>query len=237
MTIRKIIYNCKSLNDEKHYKNLEIEYPPGCPMCHKAGNPFCLSSYYIEDELTNPNLFVHFFCPNCERTFLGNYYIGPYYNKTEFKSFEPVYNTEEREFPKHIKDLSPDFCNIYNQAYASEQYGLKDISGMAYRKSLEFLVKDYAILLHPEDKDKIVKAPLSRCINDYIDNKRIKKLAVASSWLGNDETHYERKFKDYNIDNLVEFINAIVSFIDSDISVAIAENMIEEQKATHQSQT
>jgi hypothetical protein len=141
--------------------------------------------------------------------------------------FEPISRVEEREFPKHIKDLSPDFCNIYNQAYASEQYELKDISGMAYRKALEFLVKDYAIMLQPNNKDNIVKAPLSRCINDYIDNNRIKKLAVASAWLGNDETHYERKFKDYNIDNLVEFINAIVSFIDSDISAVNAERMIE----------
>lgn len=227
MLIKKTIYNCESLNDDISKKNLEIEYPSVCPMCHKSGDPSYLSSYYIDDEHTSPNLFVHFFCHNCEKTFLGNYHIGPYCDITDLRGFEPVYDVEEREFPKHIKDLSPDFCSIYNQAYASEQYELKDISGMAYRKALEFLVKDYAIMLQPNNKDNIVKAPLSRCINDYIDNNRIKKLAVASAWLGNDETHYERKFKDYNIDNLVEFINAIVSFIDSDISAVNAERMIE----------
>lgn len=227
MLIKKTIYNCESLNDNLSKKNLEIEYPSVCPMCHKSGNPSYLSSYYIDDEHTSPNLFVHFFCHNCEKTFLGNYHIRRYYDITDLRGFEPVYDVEEREFSKHIKDLSPDFCNIYNQAYASEQYELKDISGMAYRKALEFLVKDYAIMLQPNNKDNIVKAPLSRCINDYIDNTRIKKLAVASAWLGNDETHYERKFKDYNIDNLVEFINAIVSFIDSDISAVNAERMIE----------
>lgn len=227
MLIKKTIYNCESLNDDISKKNLEIEYPSVCPMCHKSGNPSYLSSYYIDDEHNYPNLFVHFFCHNCEKTFLGNYHIRRYYDITDLRGFEPVYNVEEREFPKHIKDLSPDFCNIYNQAYASQQYRLNDISGMAYRKALEFLVKDYAIMLQPNNKDNIVKAPLSRCINDYIDNNRIKKLAVASAWLGNDETHYERKFKDYNIDNLVEFINAIVSFIDSDISAVNAERMIE----------
>lgn len=200
MLIKKTIYNCESLNDDFSKKNLEIEYPSVCPMCHKSGDPSYLSSYYIDDEHTYPNLFVHFFCHNCEKTFLGNYHIGPYHGLTELMGFEPISRVEEREFPKHIKDLSPDFCNIYNQAYASEQYELKD---------------------------NIVKAPLSRCINDYIDNNRIKKLAVASAWLGNDETHYERKFKDYNTDNLVEFINAIVSFIDSDISAVNAERMIE----------
>lgn len=227
MLIKKTIYNCESLNDNLSEKNLEIEYPSVCPMCHKSGDPSYLSSYYIDDEHTSPNLFVHFFCQNCERTFLGNYYIGPYYDKTEFESFEPIYRVEEREFSKHIKALSPDFCSIYNQAYASQQYRLNDISGMAYRKALEFLVKDYAIFLHPDDKEAIIKAPLSQCINNYIDNGKIKHLAVASAWIGNDETHYERKQQEYNVDDLIEFINAIVSFIDFDISAMNAERMIE----------
>jgi len=225
LLIKKTIYNCKSLNDDISKKNLEIEYPSVCPMCHKSGDPSYLSSYYIDDEHTSPNLFVHFFCHNCEKTFLGNYHIRRYYDITDLRGFEPVYNVEEREFPKHIKDLSPDFCSIYNQAYASQQYRLNDISGMAYRKALEFLVKDYAIFLHPDDKEAIIKAPLSQCINNYIDNGKIKHLAMASAWIGNDETHYERKQQEYNVDDLIEFINAIVSFIDFDISAMNAEKM------------
>lgn len=225
MLIKKTIYNCESLNDNLSKKDLEIEYPSVCPMCHKSGNPSYLSSYYIDDEHTSPNLFVHFFCHNCEKTFLGNYHIRRYYDITDLRGFEPVYDVEEREFSKHIKDLSPDFCSIYNQAYASQQYRLNDISGMAYRKALEFLVKDYAIFLHPDDKEAIIKAPLSQCINNYIDNGKIKHLAVASAWIGNDETHYERKQQEYNVDDLIEFINAIVSFIDFDISAINAEKM------------
>ena len=225
MLIKKTIYNCESLNDNLSKKNLEIEYPSVCPMCHKSGDPSYLSSYYIDDEHTSPNLFVHFFCHNCEKTFLGNYHIRRYYDITDLRGFEPVYDVEEREFSKHIKDLSPDFCSIYNQAYASQQYRLNDISGMAYRKALEFLVKDYAIFLHPDDKEAIIKAPLSQCINNYIDNGKIKHLAVASAWIGNDETHYERKQQEYNVDDLIEFINAIVSFIDFDISAIHAEKM------------
>lgn len=225
MLIKKTIYNCQSLNDNLSKKDLEIEYPSVCPMCHKSGNPSYLSSYYIDDEHTSPNLFVHFFCHNCEKTFLGNYHIRRYYDITDLRGFEPVYDVEEREFSKHIKDLSPDFCSIYNQAYASQQYRLNDISGMAYRKALEFLVKDYAIFLHPDDKEAIIKAPLSQCINNYIDNGKIKHLAVASAWIGNDETHYERKQQEYNVDDLIEFINAIVSFIDFDISAINAEKM------------
>ena len=127
MLIKKTIYNCESLNDNLSEKNLEFEYPSVCPMCHKSGDPSYLSSYYIDDEHTSPNLFVHFFCHNCVITFLGIYHIGPYYDITDLRGFEPVYDVEEREIPKHIKDLSPDICSIYNQTYATEQYEFKDI--------------------------------------------------------------------------------------------------------------
>lgn len=73
---------------------------------------------------------------------------------------------------------------------------------MGYRKSLEFLIKDYAIAFHPDKETDIVKSQLSPCINEYIDNKRIKSLATASAWIGNDETHYTRKHEDYNVEHL-----------------------------------
>ena len=57
---------------------------------------------------------------------------------------------------------------------------------MGYRKALEFLVKDYAIFLNQEDEDKIKNASLSSCINNYIDNIKIRHLSLASTWLGND---------------------------------------------------
>lgn len=225
MIIKKTISGCTSLNNSRLQKEFEIKYPSVCPICNKSGTPSYLDSYFIDSDISYPNLFVHFFCPNCEKTFLGNYHIGPYYDKTDLMGFKPIYRVEERKFSKHIKALSPDFCSIYNQAYASQQYRLNDISGMAYRKALEFLVKDYAIFLRPDDKEAIIKAPLSQCINNYIDNGKIKHLAVASAWIGNDETHYERKQQEYNVDDLIEFINAIVSFIDFDISAMNAEKM------------
>ena len=94
---------------------------------------------------------------------------------------------------------------------------------MGYRKALEFLVKDYAIFLNQEDEDKIKNASLSSCINNYIDNIKIRHLSLASTWLGNDETHYIKKSQDYNI---ITFIDATVSFIDSDLAAIKAEKLI-----------
>ena len=97
-------------------------------------------------------------------------------------------------------------------------FELTELCGIGYRKALEFLVKDYAISIHPEHKSQIESSQLARCIADFIDNEKIKTLAKASAWLGNDETHYIRKHQNHNIQDLKRFIKATVAYIDSEFS-------------------
>ena len=91
-------------------------------------------------------------------------------------------------------------------------------------------MKDYAISLHPDKVDSIKQKMLSPCINDYIENERIKTLAIASAWIGNDETHYVRKHENYGIDQLKAFITSIVTYIDCEISVCQAETLLNSSK-------
>lgn len=228
--MEKSIHHAISLNDNKTERSFKINYPSICPICGKSGTPTHTSSFYIDNIFSCPNLFCTFFCHNCENMFIGNYCYNEF-AQTYILTFEPHDTPQTKDFPKHIKEISPTFCDIYNQSLASQQYRLKDISGMGYRKALEFLVKDYAIFLNQKDEEKIKKLSLSQCINEYIDNNRIKKLALASAWIGNDETHYTKKNEEYNTDVLVEFIEAIVSFINSDLSSFIAESLINQKKA------
>ena len=75
---------------------------------------------------------------------------------------------DKKDFPKLIQKLSPDFCEIYNQAYIAQQQGSTKISGIGYRKALEFLVKDYVIFLNPNESVNIKSFNLSSCISKYI---------------------------------------------------------------------
>ena len=61
-----------------------------------------------------------------------------------FKNSEPIFPVEP-DIPQKIKEISPSFVVVYTQASFSEQMNLKEICGMAYRKALEFLVKDFLI--------------------------------------------------------------------------------------------
>ena len=137
---------------------------------------------------------------------------------------------EKTFFSKGITEISPQFVTIYQQAESAENHSLSEICGLGYRKALEFLIKDYCIFLHPDNEEAIQKKFLSNCIKDYIDNPRIKALAEASAWLGNDETHYIRKHPAYSISDLKVFINATVAFIDSELAVIEAEKLLSTPK-------
>lgn len=123
-------------------------------------------------------------------------------------------------------ELSPNFVTIYNQAETAENSKLTEICGQGYRKSLEFLVKDYATKNHPDEEKLIKTMNLSPCIEKYFENSHIKALAKASAWIGNDETHYVRKHEDYGINHLKSFILAIVSYIELDFYVIEAETLL-----------
>ena len=225
---------CRNPSFRNEARDFEIEYPQTCPICGTAVDASELFSTYIKDSTARaPDLFSTFFCNKCELCFLGYYRHerDKYSKKTKLVGFFPKDRYDEKEFSDNIKKLSPDFCKIYQQAYQAEQSGLDEISGIGYRKSLEFLIKDYAILQNETEKEKITNMPLSKCINEYMDNKRIRRLATASAWIGNDATHYVRKHEDYNNKDLKLFIDAAVSFIDSDISSLLAEQLIKDAKS------
>lgn len=47
---------------------------------------------------------------------------------------------------------------------------------------------------------------MARRIRTYIDDDTIKACAEKAAWLGNDETHYVRQWKDMDIKDLKELI-------------------------------
>lgn len=234
----KIIVKSKNLCPDGAIENVKIDIPHTCPRCSVAYSGKPLDSYFINSESFynrhDLSLFSLYFCPNCEKCFMVQYsVIDTTYNPGYYDSFiENIYPapSSTSEFSSDIETLSPQFINIYKQAELSENAGLLELCGLGYRKALEFLVKDYAIASNPNDEEIIKNQMLSPCINNYIDNRRIKTLATASAWIGNDETHYVRKHEDYDLNHLKAFISAIVSYIDSELSFLKAEALLNKNK-------
>lgn len=207
-----------------------VEKAPRCPLCSVSLNPDVLSAYLIEyDDDSKNKLYLLNYCPTCDECFISFHRYNEEDGNYDFVYSAPA-GKSSLSFSQAIQNLSPGFIEIYNDSLTAEESGLLSICGMGYRKALEFLVKDYAISFHPDDEAKIEAMPLSQCIKNYIDSDKIKNLARASSWIGNDEAHYSRKHADYNYRDLKRFIDTIVAFIDYECNYSDALALLSNPK-------
>ena len=198
-------------------KNLD-KYPNICPHCHKLQVPKYISGLqYFRKHIT---IEAFFQCTNtnCNKGFIA-YYHNEYFAGTSIGTFL------EKEFSEIIKKISPQFSIIYNQAYFAEQNNLNQITGVGYRKALEFLIKDYAIKNNSSEEESIKKAPLMQVINKYITDTNIKNVATRAVWLGNDETHYIRVWEDKDLSFLKKLIDLTIHWIEAE---ELTKTMIEE---------
>lgn len=222
MNIQTTVYCLSTGNFQKE----TVELSSFCPCCGVHLSPRILYGILVDyEEETENKVFLLNFCPECDECFISKHT----YNEDEytygFHSASPM-TPSKHVFSSNIAELSPSFVKIYNEALTADQLGLSSICGMGYRKALEFLVKDYIIKQNPSLEKTVSTKMLGACINDHLSDNRLKSLAKASAWLGNDETHYSRKHANFNIKDLKLFINAFVTFIDAELAYQEAENLI-----------
>lgn len=196
---------------------LDVE-PDFCPVCHRAVHAkIAMSAYLHERTLVQ----VVFRCTHrgCQELFIGTYVSLQRHTQRGRAAFalrrlEPL-TAEKSNFSDDIKSTSPTFVEVYDQALAAESHNLPQLVGIGLRKSLEFLVKDFASAENPDKKDEIQRTPLGQCINNYIMDQNIKECAKRAAWLGNDETHYVRRWEDKDIRDLKVLVQLTVNWIDN----------------------
>lgn len=202
----------------------EVNY---CPLCHISIKPIQLGSFLSGLNTKSNYLQVAYRCPSCGMIFLSLFKgiekssVG-WEKDCSWYSFErsEPYRPSKPMIPESIEQISPSFCNIYAQAKNAEEQGLGDICGVGYRKALEFLIKDYLInrkIGLGMDDETIKKMRLGNCIKNYIEDPKIKEMAELATWIGNDETHYYRKFENKDLSDLKELIQLTLNQIDSNL--------------------
>lgn len=223
-------------NGNNYIRNKEIlvNVPEQCPLCESIMSPIVFPNAVISDtpiEKTWPGNFLVFQvafitrCTKCKRLYTNVFeiYKDNYNNLNISKN---VYHQTKMpnidiNFSENIQALSPMFIKTYTQAIQAEKLNLNELSGMGFRKALEFLTKDFAIKLTPDNTEKIEKMPLSQVINNELSNslEDISILLKNATWLGNDETHYIKKFPDKDISDMKRYISAAIKLIDSKLEV------------------
>ncbi len=202
------------------------QYPDKCGKCHHKMLPSYMGARFtgFYSGYNYSNLEAAFQCTNvsCLSLLIGYYKLGK--DNSFFLQRISPQSQVDKGFPEEVESISTNFVNIYNESYFAEQSGLMQIAGIGYRKSLEFLVKDYLIFLDNGTEDEIKNLFLGKCI-DKIKNQNIKDIAKRATWLGNDEAHYVRKWEDKDINDLKKLIDITVHYTSMEIA---AKKYIEE---------
>lgn len=230
--------NCPCCNVVNHPKILGlVEYPI------KAERVVGEQSNYIklpfkDEEVVNVPKEVHmeivvgvetdivYQCTNtkCQKIFIVHYESEKEYGQlknTIVKGVSP-FLTSEIVVSDNINEICEKYYEIYRQAYLSEMMGLTEICGMGYRKALEFLVKDYVIYLNKDNSNfstqELQKKLLGKVISEDISSARIQEITRRAVWLGNDETHYLRKWVEKDVQDLKNIISIVVFEIEMELA-------------------
>jgi hypothetical protein len=205
-----------------------------CPLCHHAieALPWGAGAYYSGPGSTGAgihpvDLQIVLRCPRpaCHRLFIARYNRAAATDKShvdlgywDFTKIEPRAHVV-KGFPAEVQSLSKRFIEIFEQAAAAEEQGLDLICGAGYRKALEFLIKDFVKSFTTDEAKQanIEKTPLAACIANYVDDPRLKTTASRATWLGNDETHYVRKWEDKDLKDLKKLIDLTVHWVSAEI--------------------
>ncbi|HEY1019098.1 MAG TPA: hypothetical protein VGE25_08880 [Sediminibacterium sp.] len=208
------------------YNNARLDLldPNICPHCHIVNTPH-EAWQALSNDTDNKEVFLTAWTcsnKNCRKMFLVLYKKG----NAGFK-FDRFLNGLPKgpEWPKPIlelksgnpKDLTnleqSKFIETYLQSLQAENNGLSELAGMGFRKSIEYLVKDWAIKNNPEEKEKIEKLWLGQVISSYYEGD-LKDILERATWLGNDQAHYNKLFEEYDISILKELIDLILVELD-----------------------
>lgn len=199
----------------------QVDVPDACPICHRHSE-MAIIHFDIVNEGQGVQVIVRCGYQGCREFFICSYGPRP---SAELITVRPI-KPPDSSFSQTIVKLSPSFVSIFQEAHEAKYLGLKQIAGPGYRKAFEFLIKDYAKALAPDKAEQIEKQFSGSVVSEFVPDLRIQAVSKRCLWLGNDETHYLRKWTDHDVDDLVTLIKLATNWIEiEDLSRAYIQEM------------
>lgn len=214
-----------------------IPEPRTCPHCGRSERPkICFEHPITSANIAESNRAQLVELYRCTYEDCQKYFIEVYACRTsdmtgyQYELIPYSYSGKHLElsFPDVIDSISPSFVEIFRQSTEAENLGLDQISGVGYRKALEFLIKDYAIQKAPGDADKIRSMFLGKVISENLKVfPMIQSLAKAANWIGTDQTHYEQRYSATDLNAMKQFIYSAATFISAEYLAKKAQAFVD----------
>lgn len=191
---------------------LKGEYlkPATCPFCG-----FGTDAPFIKNEIFSFNshhlLAATCQCTSCRKTF---FFMCEY---EQSSSYKPILYPEISFVPyenQTLSAISERFIDMYNQALQCEFVGNIELAAIGYRSALEILIKDFAINELSQDPSDVSKKKLCAAIGEYLNQPDLVKTADVIRILGNDYTHYERKYPEHDFTLLKGYMEIFLKQIE-----------------------
>ena len=185
--------------------------PSKCPHCG-LGTDAPFSSKNV-----SPFNGHHLFTATCTCTACGkNFFFACEYDSGKHE-YDPIIYPSIAFTPYTndiLEEISPRFIDMYNQALQSEFYENMELAAIGYRSALEILVKDYAIKELKQNPKEVISKKLCAAIGTYLNQEELVKTADVVRILGNDYTHYERKYPQHDFALLKGYMNIFLQQIE-----------------------
>jgi len=184
--------------------------PLYCPLCSTPQDGILKDGKYYSRVNNLYYVTFSYECSVCRNTYLTIYDVDCDNKKAEFEAFHPSI------FPGYFDDklskISERFIDMYNQALTCENSNHIELAAIGYRSSLEYLIKDYAINELNEDKKSVGRMSLFDATSRFLDPECVKSADVIRI-LGNDYTHFERKYPEYDFEILKAYMEIFIQQI------------------------
>lgn len=186
--------------------------PSICPYCHISTDaPISAKN---EHSFNGHQLFIATCkCTACRK----NFFFACEYDSGK-TDYDPIIYPAVEFVPYSndtLKAISPRFIDIYNQALQSEFHNNLELAAIGYRSALEILVKDYAINELKKDPEEVRSKKLYDAIEIYLNQDGLFKTADVVRILGNDHTHYDRKYPQYDFGLLKCYMDIFLKNIEA----------------------
>lgn len=184
--------------------------PATCPFCGYA-----VDATFLDKKAFHFNGH-HVIAATCKCTSCGKtFFFASEYMKDN--SFTPITIPSVSFVPydnKCLASISDRFITMYNQALLSEFSGNIELAAISYRAALEILIKDFAIHELKENADDVSRKTLCNAIGEYLNQSDLVATADVVRILGNDYTHYQRKYPQHDFDLLKGYMNVFLQQIE-----------------------
>lgn len=187
------------------------DVPRHCPYCGSKTH-----SSYVTDVCLNYNsvdeyVSVAWLADCCSRIYIVNYLFNFNRQTLDFISHYPA--QDPGPMPENMADISPRFVTLYSQARTAEGHEHYELAACGYRNAIEVLIKDFAIAVLGRDRKEVESKSLFKAIEDYLPKELINTSDVVRI-LGNDNTHYLRKYEDIDFAELKNYLDIFMMQIE-----------------------